>query len=314
MGNLYSGFGDNGYTQTCNNRHIQKTDLIIELLGTLDEFTSVLGVAKTYACDKSLFSDIELVQKKLVSVMGEVAGAEQSVTADCISTVEKMCDKYCPESVSEFCLPGTNPLSAQLDVARTVMRRAERIAVKTYQLGRVSNSLLVYFNRLSDLIFAMARYSEKKTVKDFNMNITGVSQGLTLEFAKELSLAIEKRAQELGKNVVIAITDTGSNLVLLHSMDNAYIASSQIAQDKAYTSVALKMPTHIALIESRGGDLDGLSETSSNRISLLGGGYPLVLNGLLIGGLGVSGGTAKEDTDFARFGASYVERRFENDR
>ena len=117
--------------------------------------------------------------------------------------------------------------------------------------------------------------------------------------AKEISLAVEKRAEETGKRVVIAILDDGANLMLLHSMPDSYIASRQIAQDKAYTAVALKMPTHVALEESRGGALDGLCATDSNRLMLLGGGEPLIINGRVAGGIGVSGGTAEEDTEFA---------------
>ena len=91
--------------------------------------------------------------------------------------------------------------------------------------------------------------------------------------AKELAEAVEKAATILGVKVVVAIRDEGANLVLLHAMDDSYIASVQASQDKAYTAVALKMPTHIALDESRGGSLDGL--TNGNGILLLGGGYPL---------------------------------------
>ena len=96
---------------------------------------------------------------------------------------------------------------------------------------------------------------------------------MTIAMAKELAEAVEKAATILGVKVVVAIRDEGANLVLLHAMDDSYIASVQASQDKAYTAVALKMPTHIALDESRGGSLDGL--TNGNGILLLGGGYPL---------------------------------------
>ena len=76
-------------------------------------------------------------------------------------------------------------------------------------------------------------------------------------------------------------------------MDDSYIASIQASQDKAYTAVALKMPTHTALEESRGGSLDGL--TNGNGILLLGGGYPLRKADKIYGGIGVSGGTKEQD-------------------
>ena len=124
-------------------------------------------------------------------------------------------------------------------------------------------------------------------------------------------MAVERRAESLGKKVVVAILDSGAKLMLLHAMKDSYIASVQIAQDKAYTAVALKMPSHIALKESRGGALDGLTPTDNNKLLLLGGGMPLTIKGRIVGGIGVSGGTAEEDTDFSEFGAMYLERRLE---
>ena len=87
---------------------------------------------------------------------------------------------------------------------------------------------------------------------------------MTIAMAKELAEAVEKAATILGVKVVVAIRDEGANLVLLHAMDDSYIASVQASQDKAYTAVALKMPTHIALDESRGGSLNGLNKRKRN--------------------------------------------------
>ena len=112
----------------------------------------------------------------------------------------------------------------------------------------------------------------------------------------------------LGVKVVVAIRDEGANLVLLHAMDDSYIASVQASQDKAYTAVALKMPTHIALDESRGGSLDGL--TNGNGILLLGGGYPLRTDKKIYGGIGVSGGTKEQDTTLAMVADAYFKARF----
>jgi len=120
--------------------------------------------------------------------------------------------------------------------------------------------------------------------------------------------AVEKAATILGVKVVVAIRDEGANLVLLHAMDDSYIASVQASQDKAYTAVALKMPTHIALDESRGGSLDGL--TNGNGILLLGGGYPLRTDKKIYGGIGVSGGTKEQDTTLAMVADAYFKARF----
>ena len=134
------------------------------------------------------------------------------------------------------------------------------------------------------------------------------SEKMTIAMAKELAEAVEKAATILGVKVVVAIRDEGANLVLLHAMDDSYIASVQASQDKAYTAVALKMPTHIALDESRGGSLDGL--TNGNGILLLGGGYPLRTDIKIYGGIGVSGGTKEQDTTLAMVADAYFKARF----
>lgn len=127
---------------------------------------------------------------------------------------------------------------------------------------------------------------------------------LTLSVAKNIAKAVEIAAGIMGVKAVVAIRDEGANLILLHAMDDSYIASVQASQDKAYTAVALKMPTHKALEESRGGALDGL--TNGNGILLLGGGYPLGEE-KIYGGVGVSGGTKDQDIALARVAVKYFE-------
>lgn len=130
---------------------------------------------------------------------------------------------------------------------------------------------------------------------------------LTLNLAKEISYAVERAAEQLGVNAVIALCDDGANLILLHAMEDSYIASIKVSQDKAYTAVALKMSTDAALRESRGGALDGL--TNGNGIMLLGGGEPLSSNGKIFGGIGVSGGTKEQDIVLSKLGAEYFRAR-----
>ncbi len=125
---------------------------------------------------------------------------------------------------------------------------------------------------------------------------------MTLSVAKKLAKAVEIAAGIIGVRVVVAVCDEGANLVLLHAMDDSYIASIKASQDKAYTAVALKMPTHEALRESRGGSLDGL--TNGNGILLLGGGYPLGED-KIYGSIGVSGGTKEQDILLARVAMEY---------
>lgn len=158
---------------------------------------------------------------------------------------------------------------------------------------------------------AVKEVSTEKT--QINETVKPVFEGIadkksvTLSLAKEISHCIEQGAKMLGINVVIAVTNSDGRLLLLHAMDNSFIASIQAAQDKAYTSAALKMTTEEALSLSRGGALDGL--TNGNGILLLGGGYPLMLGENIAGAVGVSGGTKDQDILLAKIGEKYFQER-----
>lgn len=130
---------------------------------------------------------------------------------------------------------------------------------------------------------------------------------MSLSMAKEIAYLVEKAAEAMNVKVVTAVDNDGANLVLLQAMDDSYIASITASQEKAYTAVALKMPTHVALKESRGGSLDGY--TNGNGILMLGGGYPLEYGGKIYGGVGVSGGTKEQDTILAKAAADYFRAR-----
>ena len=126
---------------------------------------------------------------------------------------------------------------------------------------------------------------------------------MTLKKALRLATAVEAEAKKMGVNAVVAVSDQGGNPVLVHSMDNAYLASWDIAYQKAYTVVALKMSTaKLAELAAPGGSLYGIQFTNNGKIVILGGGEPLQYEDKIVGGLGVSGGTAEQDTALAAFG------------
>ncbi|NGP59696.1 heme-binding protein [Paenibacillus thiaminolyticus] len=123
---------------------------------------------------------------------------------------------------------------------------------------------------------------------------------LTLDMAKLLIAAAERKSRELGLAEVIAIVDEGTNLIALHRMDNARIAAIDIALNKAWTSAAMKMPTsNLSEAALPGGPTFGINTTNQGRIVILGGGIPLVKNGIIVGGIGVSGGTSAQDIEVA---------------
>ena len=149
----------------------------------------------------------------------------------------------------------------------------------------------------------------EKAVRDWQSN-GGVPEkkhvctcNISLAIAKELAAAVEARAAEMGVKAVVCVSDAGGHPVLVHSMDGAYLASYDIAVGKAYTVVALKMSTEaLSHLAQPGQPLYGIQFTNDGKIVIFGGGEPLERNGKVIGGLGVSGGTAEQDTALAAFG------------
>jgi len=103
--------------------------------------------------------------------------------------------------------------------------------------------------------------------------------------------------------MVISIVDEGGNLIAVHRMDDAWLASIDIAQNKAWTSVALKMPTsNLEEATVPNAELYGLNTTNQGRIVVFGGGIPLEKDGKVIGAVGVSGSTVDNDRAVAKAG------------
>lgn len=127
---------------------------------------------------------------------------------------------------------------------------------------------------------------------------------LNLEVAKKLIDAGEKEAENLDIQMVISVVDAGGNLIATHRMDDAWIASIDIAQNKAWTSVALKMETE-GLEEATvpSAELYGLNTTNNGRIVVFGGGIPLVKDGEVVGAVGASGSAVENDMKVAQAAA-----------
>ena len=133
---------------------------------------------------------------------------------------------------------------------------------------------------------------------------------LTLAAARELIRAVEQKAAELGVKAVVAVANASGNPIAVECMDDAYIASYDIALNKAFTVTALKMSTQtLSELAAPGGSLYGIQFTGGGKIVIFGGGEPLLHAGSLVGGLGVSGGTAEQDTALAAYGKQYFESK-----
>lgn len=153
------------------------------------------------------------------------------------------------------------------------------------------------------------------TVKNVLNERNGGNAGhaeMTLGFARTLIAAVEKKAAEMGVNAVVAVSSREGNPIAVECMDDSFIASYDIAVNKAYTSAALKMPTkQLSVLAAPGGSLYGIQFTNQGKIVIFGGGEPLkTADGRIIGGLGVSGGTEEQDTALGEYGRRFFEQNF----
>ena len=126
---------------------------------------------------------------------------------------------------------------------------------------------------------------------------------MTLALAEKLCNEVIEKAKAIGVKAVVCISDAGGHPILVKCMDDAYIASYDVAVNKAYTVVALKMST-LALkpLAQPGESLYGIQFTNGGKIVIFGGGDTLELRGKILGGLGVSGGTEEQDTELSAYG------------
>lgn len=124
---------------------------------------------------------------------------------------------------------------------------------------------------------------------------------LSMNIVKKMAEAAEVKADEMNVPVVFAAVDAGANLMLMHRMENAFITSVDIAVNKAFTSAALKIGTHEVTPNIQPGEsLYGLQLTNNCRIVTFGGGFPVIVDGQVVGAVGVSGGTVEEDMAIAK--------------
>lgn len=131
---------------------------------------------------------------------------------------------------------------------------------------------------------------------------TFTKSSITSEAAQRMITAAEKKATEMGRPMCIAVCDADGTLKAFSRMDGAPLLSVQIAQDKAYTAVSFNMASHewYDFIKGDPPLLHGIVKT--DRLVVFGGGYPIIANGEMIGGIGVSGGHYSHDMEVAQAG------------
>ena len=176
---IYTKTGDDGTTGLVRGPRRSKADLRIECFGTVDEANSFIGMARLHTAampklDRLLArvqNDLFDLGSDLATPGADPAGAAPSlrITAQQAEWVEEQIDHYneALKPLTSFVLPGGTPLAVALHLARTVTRRAERLVVELIAAEPdVNNAVLVYLNRLSDLMFVMARVANSNGDSD----------------------------------------------------------------------------------------------------------------------------------------------------
>jgi cob(I)alamin adenosyltransferase len=318
--------GDDGYTSLLNGKRVHKFDLRVELMGVMDELTSYLGLLKCEINDSDLKEQLETIQKNISNIMAQVAygNTDQYILKEAeLKNIEALIYDYESMYISEnkFILPGKNKVSSLMDICRALVRKVERNVISVDRFYRVDDTSKKYLNRVSDFLYSAARYVDFKEevikqVKEslakeeavFMNNTVQKNNSMNLAVAKALLERVEAKAKEIGLPVVMAIANEWGNIIAVHFMDNALPGSYGIAIDKAYTAASIRLSTEeLGKLSQDGQPLQGINNTNNNRIVVFGGGVPLKVNGIVIGGLGISGGSAEQDTELAEFGVKIIE-------
>ena len=175
MTRIYTRKGDDGTTSLWYGGRVAKTDARTEAYGSLDEANAALGLARSLCGpdDAELASDLLDLQQELFVAGAELATAPEAaerledgvsrITDEMVEALEPAIDRYMDrvDLPPQFVIPGGTPLSAQLDLARTAIRRAERRVVALKESDDLaSEAVLRFVNRASDLAFAMARFAD----------------------------------------------------------------------------------------------------------------------------------------------------------
>lgn len=322
------GKGDDGKSTLSSELKISKSDPRFVFLGALDELSAAI-----YAYKSALGGDLTLETDKILETLKRISDGVYSPRNASFSVAEKDVS-YLEEWINRVGKSDYAPkteIACKANIARAIARRAEREAVRTNERFAVSKDTIKYLNRLSDYLRSLTirldgENNNAANVAMVNTETSDKSGGktpepteesgivaevvkrimeqrvLSLETAKKIIEKVEEESKNRGKKAVICVCNEQGNPIAVHVMDGAFLISFDVAVKKAYTAVALKMPTlKLNELVKSGQTFYGLQNL--DKVMTIGGGVPLYRNGILVGGLGVSGGTGEEDDSLARFGA-----------
>lgn len=157
---IYTKKGDKGESELLARKRMPKYALEFEVLGTIDEVNSFLGLAASFLDEQYLKNKITQVQQTLFELSSIIAGAKLIISRSVVTKLEKEIDTWVKmmPPLNNFVFPGGSKPAAFIFTARTVVRRVERLIVKLNAEKKISPNVLIYINRLSDYLFTFGRY------------------------------------------------------------------------------------------------------------------------------------------------------------
>jgi cob(I)alamin adenosyltransferase len=170
--NIYTKTGDKGQTSLFDGKRVSKDDIRVESYGTIDELGAWIGLAKNYVEKGPMYDELEGIQNKLFTVAAVLATEdsvkiEHQIVEDDILYLEGLVDYYMGQlnNPKGFIINGSSKPAAYLHLARTVCRRGERRIITLSRHADINPLVTKYVNRLSDVLYAMARYSEADQIE-----------------------------------------------------------------------------------------------------------------------------------------------------
>jgi len=176
---VYTKSGDEGLTSLVDGSRVSKADPRVTAYGEVDELNSWLGLIRVRLSDPELDRALERIQNELFIVGADLASPMTievpRIAVAHVEDLEKLIDSLLEElePLREFILPGGSEVAAMLHIARTIARRAERHVVTLASESEINPQTVIYLNRMSDLLFVMARIANKRAgVKDISASFS----------------------------------------------------------------------------------------------------------------------------------------------
>ena len=330
---IYTKTGDQGTTSLFDGGRVKKHDLRVETYGTFDELNAHISLCAKYVTSEGNKRLLEKIQETLFQLCAELATEHTSkqekltlITAVDIKLLEKAVDEHLKElpKVQQFILLGESIVASHLHVARAVTRRAERLLVKLSEEVLVRDEVLQYVNRLSDLLYTMARE------EDFRNQVTQMAteiltrvknsekeqeanyfEGFSLDYFHQLTKVVEETAKKENVAVTISVVDKAGHHLFHYQMKDAILVSIDMAKKKAYTAIAMEMPSHqLSEFVQPNAPWYQLETLTDGAIVTFGGGLPIYNDaGAIVGGIGISGASIEQDIAIAETALSKVKMR-----